>query len=69
MSHSLIPVVGTSASSSDAQVDEQLGDGFGGHRGAPIGMQGEPVAGGALPGEPRLAARSAASKRVQGRIP
>ncbi len=37
--------------SDDAEVDEQLGDRFGGHRGASVGVQRERVAGDLLAGE------------------
>ena len=36
--------MGSGVAAGDAEVDEELGDGLGGHRGAPVGVQGELVA-------------------------
>jgi hypothetical protein len=43
--------VGAAVAAGDAEIDEELGDGFGGHRRAPVGVQGELVTRDALADE------------------
>jgi len=43
--------MGSAVAAGDAEVDEELSDGFGGHRRSPIGVQGELVSADALVGD------------------
>src|ERR1700682_6353132 len=61
----VVTYVGAAVGAGDAEVLEELGDGFGGHRRAPVGVEGELVAFDAVPGE-RVGDEGLGDRRVLG---